>query len=46
MDVPLWENRFLDINVRDGEMIGENVSTEGKNGSKTVKNLLERNPLL
>ncbi|KAF8403388.1 hypothetical protein HHK36_011490 [Tetracentron sinense] len=35
MAVRPWENRFLDINLRDGVMIRENVSTEEKNGTKT-----------
>ncbi|XP_050223953.1 protein IQ-DOMAIN 5 isoform X2 [Mercurialis annua] len=34
MAVRPWENRFLDINLRDGVMIGENGNSEGKNGTK------------
>ncbi|XP_010263052.1 PREDICTED: protein IQ-DOMAIN 1 isoform X2 [Nelumbo nucifera] len=34
MAVRPWENRFLDINVRDGVIIHENGSTEEKNGTK------------
>ena len=33
MAVRPWENQFLDINVRNGVMIREDGSTEGKNGS-------------
>ena len=33
MIVRPWENQFLDINMRDGVMIREDGSTEGKNGS-------------
>lgn len=32
MAVRPWENRFLDINLKDGVMIRENGSDEGKNG--------------
>ncbi|CAL8162437.1 unnamed protein product [Prunus armeniaca] len=32
MAVRPWENRFLDINLRDGVMVHENESAEGKNG--------------
>ncbi|XP_022752504.1 protein IQ-DOMAIN 1-like [Durio zibethinus] len=32
MAVRPWENRFVDINLRDGVMIRENGPTEGKNG--------------
>ncbi|KAL3518646.1 hypothetical protein ACH5RR_021235 [Cinchona calisaya] len=34
MAVRPWENRFLDINSKDGVMLNENGSTEGKNGTK------------
>lgn len=34
MAVRPWENRFLDINLRDGVMIRENGTAEGKNGTK------------
>ena len=33
MAVRPWENQFLGINVRNGVMIREDGSTEGKNGS-------------
>ncbi|KAF5744926.1 protein IQ-DOMAIN 1-like [Tripterygium wilfordii] len=32
MAVRPWENRFLDINLRDGVMISDNGSVEAKNG--------------
>ncbi|KAJ8649593.1 hypothetical protein MRB53_002616 [Persea americana] len=35
MAVRPWENRFLDINLKDGVMVRENGSAEGKNGPKT-----------
>ncbi|KAF8395474.1 hypothetical protein HHK36_019420 [Tetracentron sinense] len=35
MAVRPWENRFLDINLKDGVMIHENGSTEGNNDTKT-----------
>ena len=35
MAVRPWENRFLDINTKDGMALQENGSTEGKNGIKT-----------
>ncbi|KAK9939219.1 hypothetical protein M0R45_015925 [Rubus argutus] len=38
MAVRPWENRFLDINLRDGVMVQENESTEGKNGSRSSVN--------
>lgn len=34
MAVRPWENRFLDINSKDGVALHENGSTEGKNGTK------------
>lgn len=34
MAVRPWENRFLDINLRDGVMIRENGSAEGKSNTK------------
>ncbi|XP_057484316.1 protein IQ-DOMAIN 5-like isoform X2 [Actinidia eriantha] len=36
MAVRPWENRFLDINLKDGVMIRENGSAEGKNGTKIL----------
>ncbi|KAL5575984.1 hypothetical protein UlMin_017683 [Ulmus minor] len=35
MAVRPWENRFLDINLRDGVMVHENGSSEGKNGTRS-----------
>ena len=35
MAVRPWENRFLDINLRDGVMLLENGSADGKNGTPT-----------
>ncbi|XWS28492.1 hypothetical protein CRYUN_Cryun25bG0074300 [Craigia yunnanensis] len=35
MAVRPWENRFLDINLRDGVMIHEDGPVEGKNGSNS-----------
>ena len=35
MAVRPWENRFLDINLRDGVMVHENGSAEGNNGTKS-----------
>ncbi|XP_065865310.1 protein IQ-DOMAIN 5 isoform X2 [Euphorbia lathyris] len=35
MAVRPWENRFLDINLRDGVMIRENGTSEGKNVTET-----------
>ncbi|KAL5763653.1 hypothetical protein ACOSQ2_016247 [Xanthoceras sorbifolium] len=35
MAVRPWENRFLDINLRDGVMVKEDGSAEVKNGSKS-----------
>ncbi|XP_068634676.1 protein IQ-DOMAIN 5-like [Aristolochia californica] len=35
MAVRPWENRFLNINLRDGVTVSENVSIEGKNEIKT-----------
>ncbi|KAJ9189324.1 hypothetical protein P3X46_000634 [Hevea brasiliensis] len=34
MAVRPWENRFLDINLKDGVMIRENGTADGKNGTK------------
>ncbi|RVW95577.1 Protein IQ-domain 1 [Vitis vinifera] len=45
MAVRPWENRFLDINLRDGVMIRENGSTEGKNGSKTQSKSAGKKPI-
>lgn len=35
MAVRPWENRFLDINTRDGVMVCENGAVEGKNGIRS-----------
>ncbi|XP_022987960.1 protein IQ-DOMAIN 1-like isoform X1 [Cucurbita maxima] len=35
MAVRPWENRFLDINLKDGVMIRENGSAEGKSNTKS-----------
>ncbi|KAK3408307.1 hypothetical protein EUGRSUZ_J00581 [Eucalyptus grandis] len=35
MAVRPWENRFLDINLKDGVMVREEGSDEGKNGIRT-----------
>lgn len=35
MAVRPWENRFLDINLRDGVMVHENESAEDMNGTKS-----------
>lgn len=35
MAVRPWENRFLDINTRDGVMVNENGAVEGKNGIRS-----------
>lgn len=34
MAVRPWENRFLDINLKDGMLVPENVSAEGKSEGK------------
>ncbi|XVE59684.1 hypothetical protein DITRI_Ditri05aG0065700 [Diplodiscus trichospermus] len=36
MAVRPWENRFLDINLRDGVMIREDGPAEGKNGANAL----------
>lgn len=43
MAVRPWENRFLDINNRDG--VHENGSAEGKNGTKTQFRTASRKPM-
>ncbi|KAJ4978502.1 hypothetical protein NE237_009282 [Protea cynaroides] len=45
MAVRPWENRFLDINLRDGVMINGNVSAEGKNGMKTQFRSASKKPI-
>eukprot|EP00257_Ricinus_communis_P013869 XP_015571407.1 protein IQ-DOMAIN 1 isoform X1 [Ricinus communis] len=45
MAVRPWENRFLDINLRDGVMIRENGNSEGKNGSKPLLRSSGKKPL-
>jgi len=49
MAVRPWENRFLDINLKDGVKILDNESAEGKNGATTQlksngKKALSANP--
>lgn len=49
MAVRPWENRFLDINLKDGVKILDNASAEGKNGATTQlksngKKALSANP--
>lgn len=45
MAVRPWENRFLDINLRDGVMIRENSSGEGKNGGKAQLKSAGKKPI-
>jgi len=45
MAVRPWENRFLDINLKDGMMVSENDSAEGKNGSKTQIRSIGKKPI-
>ena len=45
MAVRPWENRFLDINLRDGVMIRENGSTEERNDSKTQLKSAGKKPI-
>lgn len=44
MAVRPWENRFLDINLKDGVMLRENGSTEGKNVTKTQLKSVGKKP--
>ncbi|KAI5323175.1 hypothetical protein L3X38_032247 [Prunus dulcis] len=45
MAVRPWENRFLDINLRDGVMVHENESIEGKNGGISQLKSAGKKPL-
>ncbi|KAH0468701.1 hypothetical protein IEQ34_001933 [Dendrobium chrysotoxum] len=45
MAVRPWENRFLDINLKDGVMINENETVEGKPGIKSVVKPSGRKPI-
>lgn len=44
MAVRPWENRFLDINLKDGVMLRENGSAEGKNVTKTQLKSVGKKP--
>ena len=46
MAVRPWENRFLDINLRDGVMIRENRSAEGKSNTKSYSKTTGKKPNL
>ncbi|XP_023001301.1 protein IQ-DOMAIN 1-like [Cucurbita maxima] len=46
MAVRPWENRFLDINLRDGVMIRENGSAEGKSNTKSYSKTTGKKPNL
>ncbi|KAA8550150.1 hypothetical protein F0562_001834 [Nyssa sinensis] len=45
MAVRPWENRFLDINLRDGVMIHENGSADGKNGARAQLKSAGKKPI-
>lgn len=45
MAVRPWENRFLDMNLKDGVMICENESAETNNGSKSQIKSSGKKPL-
>ncbi|KAJ4710422.1 protein IQ-DOMAIN 1-like [Melia azedarach] len=45
MAVRPWENRFLDINLRDGVMIRENGSAENMNGPKSQTKSTGKKPI-
>ncbi|KAG9445269.1 hypothetical protein H6P81_016609 [Aristolochia fimbriata] len=45
MAVRPWENRFLDINLRDGVTVTENISVEGQNEIKTPVKPPAKKPL-
>ncbi|XP_057954326.1 protein IQ-DOMAIN 5 [Malania oleifera] len=45
MAVRPWENRFLDINLRDGVMIRGNGSADAKNGSRTQLKSTGKKPI-
>ncbi|KAL6196072.1 hypothetical protein ACLB2K_031688 [Fragaria x ananassa] len=46
MAVRPWENRFLDINLRDGVMVHENESTEAKDGSRSGSKSVGKKPIV
>ncbi|KAL5999231.1 hypothetical protein ACLOJK_040681 [Asimina triloba] len=46
MAVRPWENRFVDINLRDGVTVRENGSTEAKNGTKSQFKSTIKKPVL
>lgn len=46
MAVRPWENRFLDINLRDGVMVNEDGPVEGRNGPKSQIKLTGKKPIL
>lgn len=45
MAVRPWENRFLDINLKDGVMIRENGTAEPKNGTKPQLKSTSKKPV-
>ncbi|XAR60205.1 hypothetical protein NMG60_11033467 [Bertholletia excelsa] len=45
MAVRPWENRFLDINLKDGVKVQENGSAEGKNGTKNLLKSAGKKPI-
>ncbi|XP_052185495.1 protein IQ-DOMAIN 5 [Diospyros lotus] len=45
MAVRPWENRFLDINLKDGMMINKNGSAEEKNETKTLLKFAGKKPI-
>ncbi|GMG98398.1 hypothetical protein Nepgr_000238 [Nepenthes gracilis] len=45
MAVRPWENRFLDINLKDGVRIHENEMSEGKHGNKKQSKSVIKKPL-
>ena len=45
MAVRPWENRFLDINLKDGVMLHENGSADGKNGTKSQIKSVGKKPV-
>ncbi|XP_020574386.1 protein IQ-DOMAIN 1 isoform X2 [Phalaenopsis equestris] len=45
MAVRPWENRFLDINLKDGVMINENEAVEVKHGNKSFVKPSGRKPI-
>lgn len=45
MAVRPWENRFLDINLRDGVMVRENGTADDKNGSRSQLKSAGKKPI-